>query len=308
MPAMETERGMTAPSVIATSWLAASTAALLALFSAVCGQGLGALVGGCQWIGMSLPLGRQVWALVNQPVLNFASLPVAGGYWLGSILLPLAVAVTIIGFFPRPRTLFSELVSLQAAWGLSTIAVAWLPMVDRVDGHLARFLSLHGFSSSLIWLAPGLAAAAALLPTLRLLELARRSRSSLGRKHRLWLVTLHLALPTVVWIAATSWIQGSVPALPTTSIVTPLMTAFTLAWVYYPSPYVHPLPGPKSVEVVALGGVMILLVGAAWLAGRPLENGSAAGLLWGQPRSFNNIRPWIQPWPTKNVEHTPLPD
>jgi hypothetical protein len=295
---METERGMTAPSVIATSWLAASTAALLALFSAVCGQGLGAVIGGCQWIGISLPLDHQVWALVNQPVLNFASLPAAGGYWLGSLLLPLAVAVTIIGFLPRPRTLVAELVSLQVAWALSTIAVAWLPLVDRVDGHLARFLSLHGFSASWIWLAPGLAAAAALLPTLRLLALARRRRSSIGRSYRLSLVTLHLALPTAVWIAATSWIQGSVPTLPTIAITTPLMTALALAWFYYPSPHVHPLTGLKLTEILALVGAATVLVGAVWLAGRPLANGSSAGLLWAQPRSFNNIRPWIEPWPT----------
>jgi hypothetical protein len=307
MPAMETERGMTAPSVVATSWLAATTTAVLALVSAVCGQGLGALFGGCQWIGVSLPLDRQVWALVNQPVLNFASLPAAVGYWLGSIFLPLAVAVTIIGFLPRPKTLVAEIVSLHVAWAMSTIAVAWLPLVDRADGHLARFLSLHGCSDSWIWLAPGLAASAALLPVLRLLELARRRRSSIGRRHRVWLVSLHLALPTVVWIAITSWIRGAVPVLPTIAIATPLMSAFVLAWLYYPSPHVHPLSKTKSVEILGLVGAAILLVSAAWLAGRPLADGSSAGLLWGQPRSFNNIRPWIEPWPTRDIEHTPPP-
>ena len=146
MPKMETERGMTAPSVIASSWLAASTATPLALIAAACGQGLGALIGGCQWIGVTLPIGRQVWALVNQPALNFASLPAAWGYWLGSILLPLLVAATIIGILPRPRSMVSELFSLQVAWAMTTLAMAWLPLVDTNDGHLARFLSLHGFS------------------------------------------------------------------------------------------------------------------------------------------------------------------
>jgi hypothetical protein len=295
---------MTAPSVIATSWLAASTAFPLALVGAVCGQGLGAVVGGCQWIGVTLPLDRQAWALVNQPVLNFASLPSAGGYWLGSTTLPLLVAVTLIGFFPRPRTLVSELFSLQFAWALSTIAVAWLPLVDTDDGHLARYLSLHDLSGAWLWLAPGLAAVAALLPTLRLLELARRRRSDIGRTHRLLLVALHLGLPALLWIAAASWVHGSIPVLPTFAIATPLMSALALAWSRYPSPHVHPLPGPKLAEIVALVAATSVLSAAVWFSGRPVEDGGSAGFLWGQPRSFNNIRPWIETWPTKDVENT----
>ena len=54
---------------------------------------LGALLGGCGWIGISTPLHRQVWALVNQPALNFASLPRGLGYWLGSLALPLLIVV-----------------------------------------------------------------------------------------------------------------------------------------------------------------------------------------------------------------------
>ncbi len=78
MPAMQTEPRATSPLVVAVSWLAASVALPFALIGASLGQGLGALIGGCHWIGVTLPLDRQVWALVNQPVLNFAALPTAG--------------------------------------------------------------------------------------------------------------------------------------------------------------------------------------------------------------------------------------
>ncbi|MGD9253010.1 MAG: hypothetical protein PVG92_03650 [Holophagae bacterium] len=296
---METERGMTAPSVIAISWLAASAAIPLALVVAACGQGVGALVGGCQWIGIALPLDRQVWALVNQPVLNFAALPTAGGYWLGSTILPLFAAATIIGFLPRPRSLVAELVSVQVAWALSTIAVAWLPLVDHDDGHVVRFLSLHGFSSYWIWLTPGLASAVALLPTLRLLELARRRSRGIGRTYRLGLVAIHLGLPVVLWCAVASAAHGFVPVLPTIAVAIPLVAVVVLAWFRYPSPHVHPLAGPKIAEVVALAGAAAILSGGVWLAGRPLAEGTSAGVLWGQPGSFNNIRPWINPWPAK---------
>ena len=301
MPAMETERGMTAPSVIATSWLAAFTAILLALVSAVCGQGLGAVVGGCQWIGVTFPLDRQVWALVNQPVLNFASLPAASGYWLGSLLLPLSVAVTIIGFLPRRKTLVAELMSLHVAWALSTITVAWLPLVDTVDGHFARFLSLHGVSGAWIWLAPGLATIIVLLPVLRLLELARRRQTEIGRTYRLGLVTLHLCIPAVSWVVISSSVHGAIRLLPTIAVAAPMISALTLAWFRYPSPYVHPLERTKAVHIIALTGVATVLLGAVWLAGRPLSDDASAGFLWGRPSSFNNIRPWIEPWPVEDL-------
>ena len=100
MPQMETEPGTASPSAIAISWLAASAAIPLTLITAVFGQGIGALAGGCHWIGASVPIGRQVWALDNQPVLNFSSLPGAGGYWLGSTAVPLVIAITEVSGIP----------------------------------------------------------------------------------------------------------------------------------------------------------------------------------------------------------------
>jgi hypothetical protein len=295
MPAMETEPGTASPSAIGISWLAASAAIPLALICAVLGQGVGALAGGCHWIGISLPLGRQVWALVNQPVLNFSSLPSAGGYWLGSTALPLLVAVTIIGFLPRARSFVVELAFVQIAWSMSVVAVGWMPLLDIEDGHLVRFLALHGWPTELVWLAPALAAAAGLLPTLRLLELTRRQPTQVRRSLRLLVVLIHLWVPTGVWLLIVFLVEGSFQWMAAIAAAAPVVAALAFAWLRYPSPFVHRLEPPRRSELAGLAVTAILLVVFVWFAGRPTGDGRSAGLLWGESHSFNNIRPWIDP-------------
>jgi hypothetical protein len=260
---------------------------------AVFGQAIGALAGGCGWIGVTLPLDRQVWALVNQPVLNFASLPSAAGYWLGSTLLPLVVAATIIGFLPRARSLVIELSVVQIAWAMAVVAVAWMPLLDLEDGHLVRFFALHGNSTALVWLTPAIAACASLLPTLRLLELTRRRRTDAPRSHRLLVVAAHLGIPTAAWVALASLVRGSVPLAAAGGAAVSIAAAIAFAGFRFPRPYVHRLELPKASEIGVLFVTAVLLAITVWFAGRPLANGSSAGVLWGQAHSFNNIRPWI---------------
>ena len=293
---MQTEPRINAPSVVAISWIAAIAAFPLALVLAVFGQGLGALVGGCQWIGASLPLDRQVWALVNQPVLNFASLPSAGGYWLGSLMVPLIVAALVIPLFLRSNSLIVEVSVIQLAWGAAVVAVAWLPLLDKGDGHLARWLDLHDLPLPLVWLAPVLAAGAGLLPTLRLLELARRRQKDTGRAFRVLLVVFHLVVPVVVWVGLGSLVRSSVPLEATLAIAAPVCAAIVLAWLRYPAPYVRPLERPTVSGVVALVICAVVVTILMWIAGRPLPDNASAGILWGQPQAYNNIRPWIDPF------------
>jgi len=293
---MQTEPRINAPSIVAISWTAAIAAFPLALVLAVLGQGLGALVGGCQWIGASLPLDRQVWALVNQPVLNFASLPSAGGYWLGSLMVPLIVAALVIPLFLRSNSMIVEVSVIQLAWGAAVVAVAWLPLLDQGDGHLARWLDLHALPPTLVWLAPAFAAGAGLLPTLRLLELARRRQKDTSRTYRVILVGFHLVAPVVVWVGLGSLIRSSVPLEATLAIAAPVCAAIVLAWLRYPAPYVRRLERSTVSGVVALvicAAVAMILV---WITGRPLPNDASAGILWGQPQAYNNIRPWIDPF------------
>jgi len=293
---MQTEPRINAPSVVAISWTAAIAAFPLALVLAVLGQGLGALVGGCQWIGASLPLDRQVWALVNQPVLNFASLPTAGGYWLGSLMVPLIVAALVIPLFLRSNSLIVEISVIQLAWGAAVVAVAWLPLLDRGDGHLARWLDLHDLPLTLVWLAPALAAGAGLLPALRLLELARRRQKDTGRAYRVLLIVFHLVAPVVVWVGLGSLIRSSVPLEATLAITVPVCAAILLAWLRYPAPYVRALKRPTVSGVVVLVICAAVAVFLVWITGRPLPDDASAGVLWGQPQAYNNIRPWIDPF------------
>jgi hypothetical protein len=296
MPAMQTEPGTASLSAIAISWLAASAAIPLALVTAVVGQGLGALVGGCHWIGISLPVGRQVWALVNQPVLNFSSLPSAGGYWLGSTALPLVLAVTLIGFLPRARSFAVELAVVQVAWSMAAVAVAWTPLLDSQDGHVVRFLTLHGWPAQTVWLMPLLAAAAGMLPTLRLLELTRRQRPVVPRALRLTVIVIHLCVPIMVWLVVAMVVQGSMLWPATLAAAVPMVAALAFAWLRYPTPYVHRLEAPRAFELTALAIGAVILVLIVWFAGRPIGHGRSAGLLWGSAHSFNNIRTWIDPF------------
>jgi len=303
---METEPGTASPSAIAISWLAASAAYPLTLIGAVFGQGLGALAGGCGWIGISLPLDRQVWALVNQPVLNFSSLPSAVGYWLGSTLLPLVVATGIIGFLPRARSFVIELTVVQIAWAMSVIGGAWLPLLDIEDGHVVRFLALHGRPTALVWLVPAIAACAALLPTIRLLELTRRRRSDAPRSHRLLVVAVHLGTPTAAWVAVASLVRASFPLRAGVAALVPIAAVLVFAWLRFPRPYVRRLEIPKASEIGGLAIAALILASIVYCAGRPLQSGQSAGVLWAPAHSFNNIRPWIEAQPTSNNEaHRP---
>jgi hypothetical protein len=295
MPTMETEPQATSPSVIAISWLGASAALPFALIGAALGQGFGALLGGCHWIGITLPLDRQVWALVNQPVLNFASLPRAGGYWLGSVLLPLVVAVTIIGFLPRARSFVTQLCCIQIAWAMSLAAVAVLPVLDSGDGHLARFLALHGWPKTLVWISPVLAAGAAFLPALRLLQLARRRHADIRRSYRLLVVAIHLVVPAAGWLGLVFLARGAIALPALIAAAAPLAAVFVFAWFRYPKAYVRPLELPRAGEITGLVLIAVVAAGIVWVAGRPLADGKAAGVLWGTAQSSNNIRPWIEP-------------
>ena len=81
---MVREHDVMAPKIVLFSLVAAAGALAGALLVAILGQGLGGLIGGCGWIGISSPLDRQVWALMNQPTLNFSTLLRSLGYWAGS--------------------------------------------------------------------------------------------------------------------------------------------------------------------------------------------------------------------------------
>jgi hypothetical protein len=304
---MRSEPGMAAPASVLGSWMAAAVAVPLALVLAAAGQGLGALAGGCSWIGLSLPLDRPVWALVNQPQLNFAAGAGATGYWLGSWLLPMLAACAALGLRPRSRSLLVELLCLQIAWAAVSVAGSWLPLLDAADGHLARWLALQRLPAALLWAAPAAAALAGALPAIRLLALARRRRSDIGRLGRVALVVAHLAVPSGAW-AGLAWLaRRELPLSALGGLALPLAVALGLAWLRYPPVHVGRLERPTLGGFAAVAVAIAVAAAALWFGGRPLPGGRAAGLLWARPGDFNNIRPWVEPQPLR-LPARPSPD
>jgi hypothetical protein len=292
---MHRELDILAPKNLAYGLLLAVAAFPAALLLAVLGQAIGGLLGGCSVIGISTPMDRQVWALVNQPSLHFSSQWSALGYWSGSLVLPMVVAFGAIGLLPRSRRLGSELAILHAAWAAALVGLAWLPLIDPADGHLSRWFELWRWPAALVWLAPVLALPAAMLPALRLLSLLRIVRRDSGRIGRVTAVALHLVVPASIWFTAATMIGGDPPWWSAGAAGAASLTALGVAWKGYPSPFAHRLDGLDTgswIRVVVGATLLLALVVAA---GRPLSDGHRAGLTWSEPEAMNNVRPWIEP-------------
>jgi hypothetical protein len=295
MPQMQRQLDPMAAGGVVCGVLAAVVGLASGLVAAVVGQAAGSLAGGCGWIGAALPIHRQVWALVNQPTLDFASRPEALGYWLGSLVLPLLIAVGTVPLLPRRKTLSGELLAIQISWGATAVGIAWLPLIDPVDGHIARWLQLGGRPGGLMWLAPILAVPVAVPPALRLLALVRNVRPHTGRWQRLAVVGVHLAVPGALWAVPVGVLLGS-PAMPATlGMAVPVLVTAVVAWFGYPAPYPYRLRPLDVADGLRLAVVALLLVFLLWVCGRPQPGGGCSAILWGKPSSYNNIRQWIEP-------------
>ncbi len=286
---------LTSVEIVLLSWLAAIAAFPGGLFLAAVGQGSGALLGGCTWIGVCLPLNRPVWALVNEPSIAFASFFSAWGYWLGSTLLPLIVAALAISLLPRKRRLGTELALVQLAWAAAAAGVAGVQLIGVSGGHVRQWLALRHLPPALVWLLPIAAAAAVVPASLRLLALDREAVPDGGRVRRLWIVFLHLVVPSVAWLTAVSIASGGVAWQAVVALLMPIVGALVLAWAAYPSRLPYRFENPSLGTWVSLALAAALAWGFVALAGRPLPGGDNAALLWGRPLATNNVRVWMQP-------------
>lgn len=294
---MDRSRDILTVRAVVCSWLAAAGALPATILLAVLGQGVGSMMGGCRWIGLSTPVDQQVWALVNQPTLAFAARSSAIGYWLGAPLLVLLVALLTVPFVPRPQTMAAELLAVQLAWFAAVYGLAWIPLVDLDDGHLARWLFLRRLPSWLVFVAPAAGALASLASSLRLLALVAGARRAAGRVTRLGAVTLHLVLPLATGIALANLIAGKLLMVPVIASLLGPMLALALAWVGLPRPHVFPLAPVTAVGLGRLLAMAVVLAGLVAFAGRPLPDGRRSGLVWARPSDTNNIRPWVDPTP-----------
>ena len=296
MPPMHRRPDLGSPRSLLASWLAALAALPASLLISAAGQGMGALAAGGGWIGICTPWNRQVWGLVNQPVLNFASLPAAGGYWLGSWLAPMLLAVLMMPLSLRLRSASGQLAAIQSAWIALVVAASWHPSLDPYSGHIARWLQFRDLPTELRWLTFVAAAAAAVPIALRLLAIARITRFHLGRGRRLVLVIAHLFPVPVGLIAATILFEGVVPIEACIAAGIPLATALGVAWFGFPAPLTHPVTAVTPRALITLGVAAVLVWACGFATGRPLPDDRVAAVQWARDGSFNNIRDWMEPW------------
>lgn len=292
---------------VLTSWIWAVAAVTLILLAMTLGQSLGALLGGCRWIGVSIPLHRPVWALVDQPTLDFARRTAALGYWFGAIGTATAIGALAVAVVPRPRTVAAELAMIQTAWFASVLGVAWMPLLDLEDGHPARWLTLHSLPEELLVLAPVAAAAVAMIPTLRLLAVARAGRTHLGRAARLAVVLVHFLLPAGVTLAVASVLAPRLPAVALIGASGPAASALAVAWLGFPPPHPWPLEPVSASSILRAACAAMVGLALVWATGRPLAHGGAGGIVWSTPTARNNIRPWIEPTPVAGASVRPAP-
>jgi hypothetical protein len=285
---------MTPTGLFATT-LAAALGLPLSLFAAAAGQGIGALLAGGGWIGLSVGWDRQAWALVNQPVLNFASLPSATGYWLGSSIAPLLVAALAIPLSLRLRSLTAQLIVVQWAWMAAVIGVSWQPALTFERCQTVRWLEFRGLPPELGWAGVALAAVAAVPIVLRLIAIARITRFHLSRARRVTLVGLHLLPAPLAWAAATTTIRGSIEVKACIAAGVPILVVLAVAWIGYPAPLTHPVEPVRARALALLSLTLVLAWAAFWISGRPLAEGRVAAVQWGGETSTNNIYPWMEP-------------
>jgi len=296
-----------APKNLVLGWLAATVALPLTVVAAAAGQGLGAMAGRCAWIGVALPIHRQPWALVNEPSLSFASTPGAALYWLGSLIVPALLAVGVIPFMPRSKTVWAEIAAAQIAFGMAAGGLGWLPLLDPAEGHLARWLHLHHLPSFLLAAAPVLGAMAALPAVFRLLAFDRAAHRAPGPFHRMAVALLSFLPPTALWVGLGTLAAGEPQLLSTFGVTLPLVLALAISAIFSVGAWVLPREPNRRGTPVLLLLAAILLGALVYMGGRPLPGGRASAILWSRPNAYNNIRPWIVPLKLYR-EPTPPPE
>lgn len=296
------------------SWIVGLCSAFFAVLLTIIGQGIGASVGGCRWIGLTLALDHQPWALINQPNLAFSGRPIALGYWFGGVGFCLLLALLTVPFLPRPRNMGWELLCLHISWMSLLVGLAWLPLLDAWDGHVSHYLRLHGSSPAWVWVFPILGAWIALIPTYRLLALLRAADRTASGFKRAFCIMAHFGVPSIAWVIFGLALQlpllqaaasaDSMPGMeilvrefwpPVLGALLPVLAAALMALTAYPRPYSFPMTPLRGIHVPVALFMLLLFCGIFLLAGAPVGDGHSRGLLWATPNSRNNIRSWVRP-------------
>lgn len=254
-------------------------------------QGLGVLLGGGSFIGVSLPLGQYPWALVNQPNVAFASSR-AGlwGYWLAPSLVALALAIGLPVLAPTGRRWGGELLVNHLALAFAVLGLGWAPPLGLGDGPARGLDRFFGVSPVAFLGACALAGAvAAPLAVLRLGSGLWHVPQSLTRARRLAVVAIHALGPAISWLGLSvllGWRTGPRPMMTTGAV---LGGAVIAAWLWVPRAGIIRREAPGTGRIVAAGILGLVVLALALGAGAPSGRAPRA-LLWSKPSATNNIR------------------
>lgn len=255
-------------------------------------QGVGVMLAGGGFIGVSLPLGQYPWALVNQPEINFASTR-AGlwGYWLPSVLVAAVLGAGLPVLAPSPRRWGGELFLLHLAFGSAVLGLGWAPALGCLDGP-ARGLERFFHLPSLAFVG-GCALVGAWVSSLAMIRLAGglwHHSSVVSRSRRVSVVVLHGVLPASIWLGLATLLGWRPGLLPLAGVGTVLLGSLVTLLQRVPRASLQRRDAPSTARVLVVWPfACAALVLAAW-AGAP-EDRAPRGYIWGKPLATNNIRP-----------------
>lgn len=282
------------PAVVIASWADALLLWPLAWLVPLVAQGLGVVLVGGSWIGVSAPLGVQPWALVNEPGVGFAATRAAlFGYWLAPFLGVAAVALVLTLLLSGGRSWHGEMGLFHLATAATVLGLGWLPALGLEDGPVDGLSTFWEVAPAVsVAAAAAVGAVLAALAAQRLLGHLWHHPTGPTRRRRLAAVVLHAVVPALAWAGATVAVGWPLPARAAAGagavVAGPLLAAFVL--VPRAALRRRETPGRAGVAAaLAVGGTVAVAVG--WL-GAPVH-GHARGLLWGVPDGIDNIRPEV---------------
>lgn len=280
------------PRSLAASWsLALVLWPTTWLLAASC-QGIGTVLAGGEWLGISLPLGAVPWALVNEPGIAFAaSREALFAYWLPEIAVPALLVLAVPLLAPTRGGWVGELTVFHLTSAMAVLALGWAVPLGRLDGPaagLARFWQVEPTVTSVVAASVGAVGAGGAV--LRLGGQLWHVPGGPTRRRRLLLAFSHLGAPFLAWVVASVFLGWDVRLLPLLSACAVVAGGLTGAALFVPRTALRrPLPirlGP----LVAMGACGVCAALAfSWIGAA--EKGRPRALLWSPQSATSNVRP-----------------
>jgi len=290
--------------VVGLSWAVALAVWPLTWWVLSAAQGVGVILLGGQWIGLSAPLGAAPWALVNEPGIAFAvSRGALYGYWLAPFLLAAVIALLVPVLLPGGSGWLGELFAFHLANACAVLGLGWSPALGSADGALAGLRRFWEIDPGLA--ATGAAAAGVVAVQAQAARLVAPLWDGPGgplRRRRVGAALAHGLVPAVVWWGATVALGWSPPTGAVAGAAVVVAALIAAAWIWVPR---HPRlrrPAPGPTRVLAASGLGVCVAAVALWFGAP-RGGSAQAVLWAAEGTTSNVRA-----DRVRVRLRPLPD